>query len=141
LAADAAFSPGFGPFGLLAKAEEEHFESLEKMKGCATHAVAEFKALDEAACSFRPLLGKRELVSELRHDPDGYRHVVKEEEESIKFYEEMAGKAEDEATRTFLMQLAEQEKRHLSIVENIYAFVESPRTYLAWGEFSNLKEY
>ncbi len=36
--------------------------------------------------------------------------------------------------------LAEDEKEHLSIVENIYEFVEKPRTFLAWGEFSNLKE-
>ena len=30
---------------------------------------------------------------------------------------------------------------NLSIVENIYSFVESPKSFLAWGEFSNLKEY
>ena len=29
----------------------------------------------------------------------------------------------------------------LNIVENIYDFVESPKTFLAWREFSNLKEF
>jgi hypothetical protein len=37
--------------------------------------------------------------------------------------------------------IAEEEKKHLNIIENIYSFVESPRTYLAWGEFSNLEAY
>jgi hypothetical protein len=37
--------------------------------------------------------------------------------------------------------IAEEERKQLNIVENIYSFVESPKTYLAWGEFSNLKEY
>ena len=39
-----------------------------------------------------------------------------------------------------LLQLAEEERRHLEVVENIYAFMESPRTYLAWGEFANLEQ-
>ncbi len=36
--------------------------------------------------------------------------------------------------------MVDEEKEHLSIVENIYDFVEKPRTFLACGEFSNLKE-
>ena len=36
--------------------------------------------------------------------------------------------------------LAEEERRHLNVVEHIYDFVEAPRTFLAWREFSNLQE-
>lgn len=128
-------------FGLLAAAEKEHHDILMGMLGDVDPAKAEFKALDEASCAFRPLLGKRDLMSELLRDPDGYQHVVKEEEQSIKFYEDLAAKAESEDARALLLKLAEEERRHLSIVENIYSFVENPKTYLAWGEFSNLKEY
>ncbi len=128
-------------FGLLAAAEKEHHDTLMAMMGNVDPAKAEFKALDEAACVFKPLLGKRDLVSEQLRDPDGYLHVVKEEEESIKFYEDLAAKADNDETRALLLKLAEEERRHLSIVENIYSFVEEPKTYLAWGEFSNLKEY
>lgn len=128
-------------FGLLAAAEKEHHEKLVAMLGNADAATTDFTALDDASCVFRPLLGKRDLVAELRRDPDGYRHVVKEEEESIKFYEDLAAKADKEETRAILLKLAEEERRHLSIVENIYSFIEEPKTYLAWGEFSNLKEY
>ena len=46
-----------------------------------------------------------------------------------------------EETRELLLMIAHEERKHLSIVENIYTFVESPKSYLAWGEFSNLKEY
>lgn len=128
-------------FTMLASAEAEHHEALVKMKGELDPAAAVFKSLDDAACAFRPLLGKRDLMAELRDDPDGYRHVVKEEEESVRFYEDLAAKADTEEAKKLLLSLAEEEKRHLSIVENIYSFVESPQTYLAWGEFSNLKEY
>jgi rubrerythrin len=39
-----------------------------------------------------------------------------------------------------LRRIAEEERRHLNIMENIFDFVESPKTFLAWGEFSNLNE-
>ncbi|AJE03663.1 ferritin-like domain-containing protein [Geobacter pickeringii] len=128
-------------FSLLASAEAEHHDALERMKEESDTPAAAFRAVDDAACAFRPLLGKRNLMAELKDDPDGYRHVVKEEEESVRFYEELAATAENDATKKLLLALAEEERRHLSIVENIYSFVESPQTYLAWGEFSNLKEY
>ena len=128
-------------FGMLAAAETEHYDSLMKMKEDPSSGGGEFKALKEAACAFRPLLDKRDVIAGLKGDEDGYQHVVKEEEDSVRFYEELLGKAEDERTRNLLQALIEEEKRHLSIIENIYAFVETPQTYLAWGEFSNLKEY
>ncbi len=111
------------------------------MKGSIDPQKAQFMDLQEAACIFQPLLAKRDLMAELREDPDAYKHVVKEEEKGVKFYEEQAAQAKDEGTREMLLMIADEERKHLSIVENIYAFVESPKTYLAWGEFSNLKEY
>lgn len=128
-------------FGLLAAAEKEHHDKLTAMLGEVDPAKAEFTALDEAACVFKPLLGKRNLIEELRWDPDGYRHVISEEEKSVKFYEDLASRAEDADTRSILLKLADEERRHMNIVENIYSFVENPKTYLAWGEFSNLREY
>jgi rubrerythrin len=80
-------------------------------------------------------------MAELKNDPDAYLLVVKEEEKGIGFYVELAEQAKDEGVREILLMIAEEERKHLSIVENIYAFVESPKNFLAWGEFSNLKEY
>ncbi|GAB7025146.1 ferritin-like domain-containing protein [Geotalea toluenoxydans] len=128
-------------FTMLAAAEQEHHDALVEMKGSIDPQKAQFMDLQEAACIFQPLLAKRDLMAELREDPDAYKHVVKEEEKGVKFYEEQAAQAKDEGTREMLLMIADEERKHLSIVENIYAFVESPKTYLAWGEFSNLKEY
>lgn len=128
-------------FSILASAEQEHHDALLSMKNNPQLQRAGFSALNEAACAFKPLLAKRDLVAELADDPDSYRHVVTEEEDEIRFYEELATRADDEATRAALLSLAAEERKHLEIVENIYAFVEAPKTYLAWGEFSNLKEY
>ena len=128
-------------FSMLAAAEQEHHDALVEMKGSLDPQKAQFKALQEAACLFKPLLAKRDLMAELKEDPDAYKHVVKEEEMGVKLYEELAAQAKDEGVRKVLLMIADEERKHLSIVENIYSFVESPKTYLAWGEFSNLKEY
>jgi rubrerythrin len=126
---------------LLAAAEEEHRDVLLKIKENFNMQEREFAVLEGAACAFRPLLGKRDIIEELKDDPDAYRQLVRREEEDVRFYEELAAKAENEEARKLLLKIADEEKRHLSIVENIYAFVESPKSYLASGEFSNLGEY
>ncbi len=128
-------------FSLLAAAEQEHHDALVGMKEKMDPQKITFGALEEAACVFSPLLEKRELVAELKDDPDAYRHAITKEEEGVRFYEELAARAEDEAGREVLLMIAREERKHLNIVENVYSFVESPRTYLAWGEFSNLAEY
>ena len=128
-------------FTILALAEQEHHNALVKMKGDTKSSKPQFKALQEAACAFRPLLSKRDIMAKVKNDPDAYLHVVKEEEKGIGFYVELAKQAKDEGVREILLMIAEEERKHLSIIENIYAFVESPKNFLAWGEFSNLKEY
>lgn len=128
-------------FTLLAAAEQEHHDALVAMKASTAVDKASFKALQEAACLFKPLLAQGDLLAELKEDPDAYTHVVKEEEAGIKFYEELAAQAQDAASRDVLLTIAAEERRHLSIMENIYSFVEAPKNYLAWGEFGNLKEY
>ncbi|GFO55032.1 ferritin [Geomonas sp. Red276] len=142
LASNAANEELKNLFSMLAQAEQEHHDALVRVKGshAAPHKLR-FTALDQAECLFKPLLEKRGLVAQLHSDPDAYRLVVGQEERGVRFYEELAARTEDEDARQVLLEIAREERKHLSIVENIYAFVESPKTFLAWGEFSNLKEY
>jgi rubrerythrin len=128
-------------FSMLAASEQEHLDTLVRMQKGIDPRKAMFGALEEASCIFKPLLTKRDLMTELKNDPDSYRHAVQEEEKGVRFYEELAAQAKDEGTRGIILMIADEERKHLNIVENIYSFVESPKNYLAWGEFSNLKEY
>lgn len=128
-------------FSMLAASEEEHRKNLIRLKRSTIHGKARLDGLDGVACSYRPLLTQRELLEEeAGKDPDLYKFTVREEEQEIKFYEGLASIARDEVTRKSLLMLAEEERRHLTRMENIYAFVEAPKSYLAWSEFSNLQE-
>ena len=128
-------------FTMLAAAEQEHKEALVQLQGSVDPQMAQFTVLDRAACLFKPLLAKREAMAQLKESPDGYQMVVAQEEKGVELYRELAAQTKDAGIRQILLKIADEERRHLSIVENIYSFVESPKTFLAWGEFSNLQEY
>jgi rubrerythrin len=127
-------------FSLLAAAEQEHVEKLEVMKNNINN-VGDilFNTLDEGVCVFSPHIDPRHLAESLQNDPDAYRHVVQEEEETIEFFDQLKNQAENEQMKRVCQVLADKEREHLTMLENIYFFVEEPRTYLEWGEFSNLK--
>jgi rubrerythrin len=126
-------------FSLLAAAEDEHIEKLVALKTTMnTMNASAFIPLDESVCVFSPHIDPRHLAEALRHDPDAYRHVVHEEEETIEFFDQLKDQAENEQMKRVCQVLADKEREHLTMLENIYFFVEEPRTYLEWGEFSNL---
>ncbi len=128
-------------FTLLADSEREHHEHLTILKTGTDPAAAQSVALERAKNHIRELVDGLDSGDVLKSDADGYRHAIKSEEMSIKLYEKMAAQEPSPAAADLLMQLVEEEQQHLQVIENIYEFVEGPRTYLAWGEFSNLQEY
>ena len=128
-------------FSLLAESEREHHEHLTILKSATDPVVAESIALDRAGNFVHDLVGTVAASDLLRNDDDGYRHALKQEEISISLYEKMADREPNAAASTLLKTMAAEERHHLEMIENIYDFVESPRTYLEWGEFSNLRGY
>ena len=126
-------------FSLLAAAEDEHIDKLLAINEEMKVAASTGNGLSDSVCVYRPQINSRNLVNTLRNDPDAYLHVLKEEEETIEFFTRLADQADQEIMRNVCLAAAEKEREHLQMIENIYSFVEEPRTYLAWGEFSNLK--
>ena len=127
-------------FTLLASAEEEHGDAIIKITSSLDTSAIEFHALSGMDCVFKPPLDADNLSAELADDLDAYKHIVNEEKESVRFYEEMLDKTDDNQTLDVLKRLLKEERKHLGIVEGIYSFVESPKTFLASAEFSNLKQ-
>lgn len=128
-------------FTLLAASEREHHEHLTILKTATAPELAESVTLDQAGNFVHELVGTIAANDLLRNDDDGYRHALKQEEISIKLYEKLADRESNGAAATLLRTMAAEERHHKEMIENIYDFVESPRTYLEWGEFSNLREY
>jgi rubrerythrin len=127
-------------FSLLAAAEVEHIDKLTALQGTMKRLNSkDFSRLEESVCVYSPHIDPRHLADALRHDPDAYRHVVQEEEETIEFFDQLSDQADNEQLKRICRLQAAREREHLTMLENIFFFVEEPRTYLEWGEFSNLK--
>ena len=128
-------------FNLLADSEREHHERLTLLKAGTEPNLAQSAVLERIKDRIHELVENFIPTDVLESDYDGYRHAIKGEEKSIRLYEELAEQETNATAAELLRSLADEERHHLEVVENIYDFVESPQTYLAWGEFSNLREY
>ncbi len=126
-------------FALLAAVEDEHIASLMKINEELKVSADTDSSLSAQVCVYNPEVSSSNFGKVLRNDPDAYIHLLHEEEEVIDFFDRLAEKTDLEIMKNVCLAAAENEREHLLRIENIYAFVEAPRTYLEWGEFSNLK--
>jgi len=142
LAAGSAISGLKTIFTMLADDEQKHYDAIQTMKDYSVaNNMADSAALEKAQNVFAQLIADKNTLTTMAEDLDGYIHAMKIEADSVRFYESAAEKEKDEKAKRILLQIAEEEKKHYNIVENIYEFVLKPKYFLAWGEFSNLKEF
>lgn len=122
----------------LASDEQKHYDIFLSIKEGKTWKMADSSVLEQAKNVFQDLIEGKEDLSELHEDLDGYRFSLKIEADSVKLYEDMAKKEEDPETMQLYLTIANEEKKHFNIMDNICEFVLKPRYFLEWREFSNL---
>ena len=129
-------------FSDLAADERKHFRLFRDLKeGHGTEAMSESKALETAKNVFLQLPRTGEGLSDITGALPAYKHAMKLEADSFRFYEEAAGKETNPQVKALLLQIAAEEHKHFNILENVYNFVNAPNHHLEWGEFSNLGEF
>ena len=115
-------------FELLADNQKRHLGSLEKLK-VNLHGIKIDSTLVDRPAWWSRLPAdalQQRFPKEFKQDTDAFDHIVKAEEEVIGLLDGMA-KAEPEGnTRELLVLLAEEEKQHLSRMENISNLLKPP---------------
>lgn len=127
-------------FTRLAADEQKHFDTIKAIKNGTSWSMADTTVLDEAKNLFTELGKDKNIIGTLKRSLDGYLHARRIEADSVRFYEEMANKETNPQTVKLLQRIAEEEKKHYNIMDNLYDFALAPQNFLAWAEFSNLKE-
>lgn len=127
-------------FTKLAADEQKHCDTIQAMKAGTAWTMAETTILNEAKNLFEDMANDRNITGSLKKSLDGYQHARKIEADSVRFYEDMANKESNPEFRQLFLRIADEEKKHYNIMDNLYDFVLAPENFLAWGEFSNLKE-
>ena len=124
----------------LAADEQKHYEIFRGLKEGKTWTMTDSRMLEKAKSVFSEMLSNKERLLDLQEDLDGYKVALKIEEDSVKLYEGMAKKEQDAETVQLYLRIANEEKKHFNIIENVCDFVMRPKYYLEWREFSNLHE-
>ncbi|MHB8790125.1 MAG: ferritin-like domain-containing protein [Desulfobulbaceae bacterium] len=144
--AEQSDSPGLQKiFLMLADEEVKHFKVIDLLsRGSDQPELAETKILDRVKNVFVEM---RDAEPHLRIDStaatQNYLKARDIEEESKKFYEEQAGRAENETRAAIFLLLAKEEAKHLRIMENIVEFVSRPEpgNWLENAEWHHLENY
>jgi rubrerythrin len=128
-------------FTLLAMDEQKHYDAVLAMKNSDDPQVpADSSALENAKGIMLKFINDGDAASRLKNDLEGYRYALGIEAESVGFYESMLENETDGRSRAVISRIILQEKDHYNVVENLYDFALKPEFYLAWAEFSNLRE-
>jgi len=127
---------------MLADEEAKHFSIVEQMeKTNICPELAETNILKNAKNIFMQIKGKNLEFNFDLTQADFYREAQEFEEKSYQHYLEMSAKVEDEAQKNLLLKLAEEEKKHMFLLENLVEFVSRPETWVENAEFNHLDEY
>ncbi|MEJ2697299.1 MAG: ferritin family protein [Candidatus Sulfobium sp.] len=125
--------------GMLADAEVKHYKLFQNMKNNEKVTMTDTTILDDVKNVFEKIKEEKQFevnVSEI----DLYKEARDIEKKSRDFYIEKADEVGADRKEIFL-KIADEEKRHYFIVENIINFVNKPNTWLENPEWYHLEEY
>ncbi|MEW5806235.1 MAG: ferritin family protein [Acidobacteriota bacterium] len=126
---------------MLANDEAKHYGIIQEMKRGRGSGMAETEVLVNAKNIFARM--KEEGATSYLKISHGelYEKAKEIERVSQEFYTEKAEKVLEEHQKEIFLQLAEEEKQHLVLLENIIEFISRPRQWIENAEFHHLDEY
>jgi rubrerythrin len=127
-------------FTSLAEDEVKHFKVIEQMK-IQEPQLAGTSVLTDAKNIFVQMNESGQTFDFDAKQTDLYRKAQDIERKSQQFYQEKAKEVEKEYQKNIFMKLADEEKKHYFLLENIIQFVSRPETWLENAEFYHLEEY
>jgi len=125
---------------MLADAEVVHWKLFRNMKENREVAPAESDIVDNVKNVFARMREEGTSGVDLSQ-VDLYRKAQELEEKSRDFYLGKAAEAALAEQKEVLLQIAEEEKRHYAILENIIDFISRPEQWLEDAEWYHLDEY
>jgi rubrerythrin len=127
-------------FNMLADEEGRHYQIVSDMKKDITPDLAETTVLSDAKDVFEKMRESAQRFNFNISETELYKKALKIEKQSWDFYLEKADEVVESQKEIFL-ELADEEKKHYFLLENIIDFVSRPETWLENAEFYHLEEY
>lgn len=127
-------------FTMLAKAEVVHYEIFKKMKEHEKVNVTDTKILSQVKNVFETMREEKDTESAIT-ETELYRKALEAEKRSREFYLSKAGEVKDADQKEIFHKIADEEKKHYLILQEIVDFVSRPETWLENPEWYHLEEY
>lgn len=125
---------------MLADEEVRHFNILSEMKS-RSPKVPETDILQKVKNVFEQKADEPGYFDPKEDQIELYRRAQELEKQSEDFYREKAAEVSDPEQKAVLEKIADEEKRHWFVLENIIQFVMRPKIWLNDREFGNLDKY
>ena len=125
---------------MLADEEVKHYNAIEKMKTVPPQ-MGESTILADAKNVFIQMKEAEEKPDLDIGQIELYKKAQEIERKSREFYLEKSNEVEKEYQKRIFLKLAEEEKKHYFLLENIIEFVSRPESWLENAEFYHLDEY
>lgn len=127
-------------FSMLAQEEAKHYDIISKAR-TARPQMAETSILTDAKNIFAQIKESGESFDSDSEQGSAYMKAQEIEKKSMEFYREKADEVEQEYQKEIFLKLAEEEKKHYFLLQNIIDFVSRPETWLENAEFCHLEDY
>lgn len=128
-----------GIFEMLAEEEIKHFKVFEKM--AQNEELPSIENIDISARVkdiFSKIKSCNRRYSFTNEQVSYYQKAAQVEDDAYKFYLQKAEEMEDPKQKEAFMLIAEEEKKHQILMDNLANFVASPDTWLESAEFYNI---
>ncbi len=140
----AAQSPTVGLqniFTMLADEEVKHCQTVRQMRDRAVDKVTDTPVLAGASAEFEKMRRSAQRFHFHNDQVQIYRKACDIEKESRRYYRQKAEEVADPQQRSIFLQLAEEENKHLLVVQAICDFVARPETFLENAEMYHFDDY
>jgi rubrerythrin len=130
---------------MLAEDEVKHYNILEEMKAGATELgtrrAGDSEVLKTAKNIFQQMKEEGGSFDFNISEIELYKKAQELEKGSEDFYVEKAGETASDVEKQILLKIADEEKRHYFLLENLIQFLSKPNNWLENAEFFHLDEY
>ena len=126
---------------MLATEEVKHYRLFEKMLNDAdVSTLPKMEVFAEATSIFENMKEIKESYDFSSNQIEYYRKALETEEANESFYMHKAAEAKTEEHKAIFLRIAEEERKHLILLENLVEFVSQPEQYLESAEFYKMAE-
>lgn len=128
-------------FGFLADEEVRHAEILTQMRDGGDTKPLDSTLLSDSRSIFNEFKITPPTFNVNQADLEIYEHALDIEQRSEAYYRAEASKTPNESTRAALNRIADEEKRHVFLLEQLKDYASRPYQWIENSEFNHLDSY